>query len=122
LLIIVVRCPQHQRKIDKAPTADPSAHVSALLDRVFRGCESAGQKPANGHFNSQHVKAAGGDALVAHQALQDYLWPAHPVAPLGNDQDLRNLFERKAMLLYPPRDARRFLREGRFATVRALLP
>jgi hypothetical protein len=60
--------------------------------------------------------------LTAFRELQDYLWPANPVAPLGNEQDLRVLFERKALLLYDPADARRYARAGRFATVRVPLP
>jgi hypothetical protein len=104
------------------PSQDPSTHVGALLDRIFKGCEAAGQRPANRRFTDAHVTKAGGVALTAFRELQDYLWPANPVAPLGNEQDLRVLFERKALLLYDPADARRYARAGRFATVRVPLP
>lgn len=100
----------------------PSAHVGTLLDTIFRGCEAAGQHPAKNHFTRHHVEAAGGDALKAFQALQEYLWPPHPMLPFGSEQEARTLFERKALLLYNPRDARKFAREGRFATVRVSLP
>lgn len=103
------------------PNADPLARTGELLDAVLAACIAAGQKPAQGRFTAQHVKAAGTKAIAAWQALQAYLWPLATLPP-GGEPAVRAAFESKALFLYKPQDARKYKREGRFATVRALLP
>jgi hypothetical protein len=100
---------------------DPSARVGQLLTAVFDACTAAGQNPGSGTFTRAHVTAAGAAAETAWEALRAFIWPAASV-PAGGEAEVRATFERKALWLYEPGDARRFKREGRFATVRVLLP
>jgi hypothetical protein len=100
---------------------DPSARVGQLLTAVFDACTAAGQNPGSGKFTRAHVTAAGAAAETAWEALRAFIWPAASL-PTGGEAELRATFERKALWLYEPGDARRFKREGRFATVRVLLP
>ena len=102
--------------------ADPKAETGRLLQAVIRACTAAKQTPRPGQpFTDVHVNAAGAIAQAAYQALQSFLVPA-PALPTGGEAALRAAFESKAMLLYKPRDARHFRREGRFATVRVQFP
>ena len=100
---------------------DPSARVGQLLTAVFDACTAAGQNPGNGKFTRAHVTAAGTAAETAWEALRGFIWPAGSL-PAGGEAEVRAIFERKALFLYEPADARKFKREGRFATVRVLLP
>jgi hypothetical protein len=100
---------------------DPSARVGQLLDAVFDACHAAGQRPRSGRYTRAHVTEAGAAAATASEALRAFLWPGATL-PAGGEAELRATFERKALWLYDAADARRFRREGRFATVRVLLP
>lgn len=100
---------------------DPSARIGRLLTAVFDACTSAGQNPSSGMFTREHVTAAGTAAQTAWEALRAFIWPAATLPP-GGETEVRATFERKAIWLYEPGDMRKFKREGRFATVRVLLP
>ncbi|MEQ1572411.1 MAG: hypothetical protein ABMA64_42720, partial [Myxococcota bacterium] len=101
-------------------SADPRAELEAQLDVVVRALAAAGIAEPRGGYTRTQVTAAGAAATAGYDQLQRLLWPA-VVLPAGGEAELLARFEVAAIALYPARDARRFLREGRFATAALLL-
>ena len=107
-----------------SPSTDPKAELARLATEFLSACRAAGKLPKRGALTQHIAIEAGAQAQAGWVALQSFIWPplVSGQIPIGDEQKLRALFEAKAMLLYSPDDARNNKREGRFATVRELLP
>lgn len=95
----------------KSSVTDPRKRTTDLLGRIFAGTK----KKTN--VDASSVQGMSADAQAAYAELQGIIWPR----PNGQDQTaLITQFQKEAMQLYSPSDARKYQRHERFSTVETL--